>query len=611
MQKYRKIEEYMQINYKTMISELLEEYIKNKMLNNYDKYKIVEITVNKVDYTKSRINIVEFTLYFSSIIALYKDNKEEISDYNFNVRMIGTFKNGFKTCPKTVEKECEEEVFSDSLVPIISKNEMDNYASKFLKVYCPNALIVPTRLNVNDIVTVEHIKVYCAPLSSNIHGKIYFASDKVTVYDEDNNVCEREVNPGTILINFDLYKERGVGFIRNTIIHELVHWFFHRNFFELKHLLNNDATCEVYYNNDDKIAKDIEWMEWQARQLAPKILMPKKMALKKYQELWSEINNSSNNSLTRAEKGEFVLAKFSDYFGTSKLSSKIRLKELGINEVEGLCNYIDGKYILPFFCKENILKSNQTFIISVNEFTMLIKNNESLRKAFNNETLLFFNNMIVVNLSKYFDYDNFKMTEYGLNHVDECCLIFEISKEYLKERNKILYSNLFFYMQPKNSQDIEVNSEQLSLIMKNTIENVNHFNNKKEELPLSFKDTLNYHINKAFAKKIIFSFNDLAIETDISVKTLKSYREGKTIPKRVNVLKFGFGLCLSAPYIIDLLKKADCELNLNNEDNCIFYTMIYAFSRVGLEQLYLYLKQVGKEGLLKLSNTYLKSHNLQ
>lgn len=218
--------------------------------------------------------------------------------------------------------------------------------------------------------------------------------------------------------------------------------------------------------------------------------------------------------------------------------------------------------------------------------------------------------MIVVNLPKYVDYDNYKITEYGLNHVDECCLIFEISKEYLKERNKILYSNLFFNMQPKNSEDIEVNHQQLSLIMKNTIENVNHFNNKKEELPLSFKDTLNYHINKAFAKKLIFSFNDLANETDISVKTLKSYRDGKTIPRRLNVLKFGFGLCLSSPYIIDLLKKADCELTLNNEVNCIFYTIIYTFSRVGLDQIYLYLKQIGKEDILNLSDTYLKNHNL-
>lgn len=373
MQKYQRIEEYMQINYKTMISELLEEYIKNKMLNNYEKYKINEITINKVNYTKSRIDIVEFTLIFSSSISLYKDNREEISNYNFSLRMIGTFKDGFKPCRKTVESDYEEEVLSDSLVPIISKNEMDNYASKFLKEYCPNALINPTRLNINDIVISKNIKVYWAPLSSDVFGKIYFASDKVRIYDENNNVCEREVNPGTILINFDVYKERGVGFIRNTIIHEIVHWYFHRNYFELKHLLNNEATCEVYFNNNDKIAKDIEWMEWQARQLAPKILMPKKMAIKKYHELWSEINNSSNNSLTRAEKGESVLVKFADFFGTSKLSSKIRLKELGMNEVEGLCNYIDGKYILPFFCKKYFLKPNQTFTICVTEFTLLIK----------------------------------------------------------------------------------------------------------------------------------------------------------------------------------------------------------------------------------------------
>ena len=88
------------------------------------------------------------------------------------------------------------------------------------------------------------VKVYYAPLEDNVFGKTYFAKDTAEVYKGDNLLdfingeTERiEVEPGTVLINFDAVVERPIGVYRNTMIHEAIHWFFHSNYFELQQLL--------------------------------------------------------------------------------------------------------------------------------------------------------------------------------------------------------------------------------------------------------------------------------------------------------------------------------------------------------------------------------------
>ena len=54
---------------------------------------------------------------------------------------------------------------------------------------------------------------------------------------------------------------------------------------------------------------------------------------------------------------------------------------------------------------------------------------------------------------------------------------------------------------------------------------------------------------------------------------------------------------LSAPYIIDMLEKADCKMTLNNGDNTILFAIIYGFQRVGLERTYIELRKVFRKSL--------------
>lgn len=83
-----------------------------------------------------------------------------------------------------------------------------------------------------------------------------------------------DVEPGTVLINFDAVVRRQLGVYRNTMIHEAIHWFFHSNYFELQQLLDGELKCAICYKGESYYPNsEIAWMEWQARSIAPRVLM--------------------------------------------------------------------------------------------------------------------------------------------------------------------------------------------------------------------------------------------------------------------------------------------------------------------------------------------------
>ena len=118
--------------------------------------------------------------------------------------------------------------------------------------------------------------------------------------------------------------------------------FFHRYYFQLRLFLNNELTSFPSYKNNSYIKNDLDifWMEWQARNLAPRILMPKKMVIKKFNEIIDEveigIKEGTIKKTTQPKIYELIIKRFANFFGVSILSARIRLKELGLNFVEGI-----------------------------------------------------------------------------------------------------------------------------------------------------------------------------------------------------------------------------------------------------------------------------------
>ena len=634
MYKYNSFKEYIQLNYIETIQDALGQYIKQNDLTIFDEdtgnshayedFNISTIRVTTIHYTKNKKDNVEFEVHFKAEYIVCDNVLDGDSDWPpfieksgyFIFDMKGSFKKGFVPKGKDDVKKIDEEPekISNSLVPIISKDEMDNYATKFLKEFCPEALEKPTKLDVANMLASKGVKVYYAPLEDNVFGKTYFAKDTAEVYKGDNlldfingETETIEVEPGTVLINFDAVVERPIGVYRNTMIHEAIHWFFHSNYFELQQLLDDELKCAICYKGDSYYPNsEIAWMEWQARSIAPRVLMPKKTAVIKWNEILSSIKEKNEEKeLTKFEIYEKALDKFSKFFGVTLTSARIRLQELGINEIEGIKNYVDDGYVKPFFFKKGALKRNQSFVISSDQLAHLLTTNIYLQTALQKEQFLYVNKMLVINNPKYVDNKKYEFTEYGLNHAHECCLIFDIERFGIDENGELCKENFLLSSPSERIEAKEINQDQFNLVLTKGIENACHFDQHRKELrALSLGETIRYHIDKAKEHNIIHTFEDLAAKADINAKKIREYRydevEAKNI-KRMELIRIGLVLQLSAPYIDDLLEKGNVGfVGAVNGDMVILKTIIYSYPRCGLIEIYKALKRKNLERLLEL-----------
>lgn len=224
-----------------------------------------------------------------------------------------------------------------SLVPVIKKNEFDDVATEFLTVYFPEALKTPMAIPIMDIARKKLGLTVCTKyrLSEDfsILGQMCFNSGYVDVYMKDTDeYIQLAVRRGTMFIDPDVIEHRNQGCFNNTVAHECVHWYKHRNYHLLAHV--NDIKkpkrqrCpadEPDENFQDKWT-DEDWMEWQANGIAPRILMPKDMfiqAAENFRKNLSEIRDSYALYYTLDNK-------LAEFFAVSKQSAGIRMQELGI-----------------------------------------------------------------------------------------------------------------------------------------------------------------------------------------------------------------------------------------------------------------------------------------
>lgn len=639
MYKYNSFKEYIQLNYIEIIQDALGQYIKQNDLtvfdedtgksHTYDDFNISTIRVTTVHYTKNKKDNVEFAVHFKAEYVVCDNVLDGDSDWPpfieksgyFIFDMKGSFKKGFVPKGKDDVKKVDEEPekISNSLVPIISRDEMDNYATKFLKEFCPEALEKPMKLDVANMLASKGVKVYYAPLEDNVFGKTYFAKDTAEVYKGDNlldfingETETIEVEPGTVLINFDAVVERPIGVYRNTMIHEAIHWFFHSNYFELQQLLDDDLKCAVcYYGESYYPNSEIAWMEWQARSIAPRVLMPKKTAIIKWNEILESIKEKDEaGELTKFQIYEKALDKFSKFFGVTLVSARIRLQELGINEIEGIKNYVDDSYVKPFFFKKGVLKRNQSFVISSDQLARLLTTNLFLQAALEKEQFLYVNKMLVVNNPKYVDNKKYELTEYGLNHVHECCLLFDIQRFGIDENGELSKENFLLSSPSERIEEKEINQEQLNTLMQIANECACHFEKHKDVLRgLSLGKTIQYHIKKARENGFIHTYEDLANKSDVDVKKIKEYRYDEVKSRnidRVELIRLGLTLRLSAPYIYDLLEKGNVPFGgAANGEMFIFKTIIYSYPRKGMLSVYKALKDCNLDYLLELSDKWI------
>lgn len=220
-----------------------------------------------------------------------------------------------------------------SLVPVINKNKFDEIATEFLTKYCPAAIEKPMMVPILEIAKykmgLKIIADYRLSEDFSIYGQMCFTSGKIPVYIKDSDeYVDIAVKRGTMLIDPDTLFERNIGCLNNTIAHECVHWYKHRNYY-----MHNKGVSIDYVKKNHKSTfdeknqskwSDEERMDWQANGIAPRILMP-------IQTFGGVVNDVINSSMTKNLSIWSVAEKVGNFYKVSKTSAAIRIKELGIS----------------------------------------------------------------------------------------------------------------------------------------------------------------------------------------------------------------------------------------------------------------------------------------
>ena len=223
--------------------------------------------------------------------------------------------------------------------PRIRKIEFDGEANTFLQQYYPEALQTPMAVPIEDIARYRMgLRIAEKHLTEDfsILGQMCFTSGLTEIYDKERDEYKAvKVRYGTMIIDPDTISKRNNGCRNNTIAHECFHWYKHRDYYistsvcddkkaikwHSKYEESNEATQSLWTDED--------WMEWQARGIAPRILMPLDPFNATVRRLSEEyiINPDIHNK--QYSFRSWIINNLSLFFKVSKQSVKIRLKETG------------------------------------------------------------------------------------------------------------------------------------------------------------------------------------------------------------------------------------------------------------------------------------------
>lgn len=333
-------------------------------------------------------------------------------------------------------KNKQQNPMSDSLVPLIKSEQLEEVAKDFLERYYQEALYKPMAIDPDILAKRMGLSIQLKHITSDFSafGQVFFTDCGTKYYDKENSELKSiQVKGGTIFVDPDAYFLRNLGSVNNTIIHECVHWDKHRKAFELERLYNENATqikCQVVGGiKDNKTRLATDWMEWQANALAPRIQMPFTQAKIKAGELIREYLRRFPGS-ELIDIMEAVIDELALFFRVSRFAAKIRMVDLGFEEAIGTFTYIDGRYVKPHSFKAGTLKRNQTFSISERDAIVESALTPSLREKIQSGNYLFVDSHFCINDAKYIAYDEHGqafLTDYARRHIDECCLVFDLT----------------------------------------------------------------------------------------------------------------------------------------------------------------------------------------
>jgi transcriptional regulator with XRE-family HTH domain len=436
----------------------------------------------------------------------------------------------------------------------------------------------------------------------SVFGQLYFHDCDAVFYDEDSDeMVQTHVDARTIIVDPKAFFLRNLGSVNNTIVHECVHWELHRKAFELERLYNESVSkiqCETVGGIKNNHHEATDWMEWQANSLAPRIQMPLGMFKTKAFEFIKRFSKELGTSEV-VEVMEPVIDALATFFGVSRLAAKIRMIDVGYEEAIGAFTYIDGRYIKPHTFKKGFLQRNQTFSISAEDAAIQSITNPNLMVVLEEYNFLFVDSHFVVDHPKYVTRDLFgrtALTNYARKHMDECCLVFDLSlrtgvreryhRECFLNRDEgalisfdIVYSKGYQFAAPE---------KQIELLKKVVMEEAAIYN----ELPNNLSGSL-----KRLKDWRGVTFSELADRALINERTVRRIVNGEEPGSLNSIILICLALHLPPKISRHVIAQSQFSLSYSNE-NHIWYQFVLDHKYANtLDEIRTFLAERGAEPL--------------
>jgi hypothetical protein len=501
-------------------------------------------------------------------------------------------------------KNKQPKPMSDSLVPIINREQLESVSTDFLRRHYPEALKTPMAVESQILAEKMGLNIKMREITKDfsVFGQIYFHDCDTEFYDEDSDeMVQTHVEARSIFVDPKAYFLRNLGSVNNTIVHECVHWDQHRKAFELERLYNSSATrikCQVVGGIKDNNRDATDWMEWQANALAPRIQMPLAMFKTKAFEIIKQF---------RAELGTFelidimepVIDSLATFFSVSRTAAKIRMIDAGYEEAIGTFTYIDGHYVKPHKFKKGTLQKNQTFSIGAEDAAIQSITNPAMAALVRDGSYQYVDSHFVLNHPRYLTQDENGvtiLTNFARNNMEECCLVFDLSvKSGCKERyhsecflNRDKTSNIDFDIKYCNGFEYATPERKAKILEDTLADEMRVYS----ELPTSFTKSLQMAIDW---KDV--TFVELEKRTLLSSKTISRIVNGENQGSINSLVLICLGLHLPPKISNHIIGNSPFSLNFGNQSHLWYDFVLTHLYTKSLDEIRTFLQEHGADPL--------------
>lgn len=611
---FNNIINYFKENFDDMLSNAAEAYFE---ANRYNVKRKLYFKCHSDDLYCDETNVKAVHPYLKS------DEKIEF-DIIVTIKICGTERHGWDVdCidkdlwlkingEGTLKKEikdfniisiCDYESISDkhkiplnkNLIPYMSREKLDFIAQDFLKKFYPDGLKEAIYVNPRIIAKRLNLAIckHNISMDKSILGRIFFEDTISSFYDNEKACMKKiKVKAKTIVYDPDAYfmdnieKENN-----NTIMHECVHYYFHKKAIELYTVLNNkfkyfDFKNEINFGNDA-----LGIMEWQAHHLTPRILMPYETFRDEAYRL-IKLFRIKNNCDT-IDIISNVISSLSNTFHVSKQAVKIRLCDIGIKEAYG-CNICCDGYQAPNFTYDDgSCAYNETFVIPFID-AVLLSLNSIVDEMMKSQKLLYLESHLCLNLEEFIGTDihgNKFIKHEAKKHLNRFCIKMKIKLEddnHLCEKELLLYRNKGSKIKTKLVFEEENNklgeNEKILTIL-----------NEEKKFSKAFFDLNNDFVScmKMLKEKSKLTYEDIEEETTIQISSIKNIFSGKRDGTllRLTVILMAMGAEPDVAYHV--IDKSGVRIDMGNEEHLLCRFIINTMHADTMENILYYIKLAG------------------